>query len=345
MRFTDEATVVVIAGSGGSGSVHWRREKFVPRGGPDGGDGGRGGTVVFRAEPGLNTLIDFALSPTLRAENGGNGAENLRTGRDGSNAVFDVPVGTQVFFEEKLVADLSQPGARWIAARGGNGGRGNAFFKSATNQAPDYAQPGTPGEQFTFRLELKSVADVGLVGFPNVGKSTLISKISKASPKIADYPFTTLRPNLGVVLLDDARRFVVADIPGLIPGAHEGRGLGIRFLKHIERTYVLAQLIDVTLSFADTASESSTPANEQLLNVAITQFEAIDKELKAFSDELGRADRLVVFSKGDLDVSRAAFEVTAPELQRRGFTTLLISSVTGEGIKKMCEILNGMLHK
>ena len=220
MRFIDEAKVQVIAGKGGNGSVHWRREKYVPRGGPDGGNGGNGGAVVFVAETGLNTLIDFSFNPRILAENGGAGDANLREGARGKDAIRQVPVGTQVFFQEKLVADLSVPGARWVAARGGRGGKGNAHFKSANRQAPDFAQPGQSGEEFDFRLVLKSVADVGLVGFPNAGKSTLVSTITRSHPKVADYPFTTLRPSLGVVLAGERERFVMADIPGIIPAKH-----------------------------------------------------------------------------------------------------------------------------
>jgi len=240
MRFIDEVKVQVRAGRGGSGAVRFRREKYCPEGGPDGGDGGNGGAVILVTDPGLSTLIDFSFQPHLFASGGANGGENQRGGAAGADLICRVPVGCQVFYNDELVADLNTAGARWVAARGGHGGRGNAFFKSAQNQAPDYAQPGQDADELELRLVLKSVADIGLVGLPNVGKSTLISRISSANPKVADYPFTTLEPHLGVVMLDDAR-FVVADIPGLIPGAHLGKGLGTDFLKHIERTSGIAQ--------------------------------------------------------------------------------------------------------
>lgn len=336
MRFIDEVSIRVYGGNGGSGAVSWRREKYLPRGGPDGGDGGNGGAVIFETDPGLNTLIDISFNPEIRAESGGSGEANARTGRSGADRMVRLPVGTQVFYHDKLAADLDTPSSRWIAARGGRGGKGNLFFKSATNQSPDFAQPGRAGEAREFRLILKSVADVGVVGLPNVGKSTLVSSISKAQPKIADYPFTTLAPSLGVVLVDDERRFVIADIPGLIPGAHEGKGLGVTFLQHIERTSVLAHLIDVSLEIP---AETGTLDDEQLSISALRQFELIDRELELFSPVVHAKPRLVVFSKADLEVSRSAFSAAQAQFERLGLETVLISSSTGEGLDLLKERL------
>lgn len=340
MRFIDEAKVKVIGGKGGAGFVGWRREAHVPRGGPDGGDGGNGGAVVFVAEPGLNTLLDFHYNPLLRAEDGQGGGIKQLSGRNGQDLIIKVPVGTQVFKEEKLIADLALPQACWIAARGGHGGKGNMFFKSSTNQAPDYAQEGQQGEEFSFKLVLKSVADVGLVGYPNVGKSTLIAAVSKATPRVADYPFTTLQPHLGVAELDEKRRFVIADIPGLIPGAHEGKGLGIQFLKHIERTKVLAQLIDVSQpSLACKDPLGAKLSDSQLEEIVLTQFSAIDHELRAFSPELAAQPRLLAFSKGDLPLSQRAYEVCKNKLSARGYDVFLISANTHKGLSPFLSAL------
>ena len=333
MKFVDEVKIYVAGGNGGEGMVAWRREKYVPQGGPDGGDGGNGGCVVFVTDPGLNTLIDFSFNPEIVAADGENGGTKSCFGRAGEDVLRPVPVGTQVFFKGQLVADLSQPGARWIAARGGHGGKGNAFFKTPTNRAPDFAQKGQPGEKFELELVLKSVADVGLVGLPNVGKSTLISVISKAHPKIADYPFTTIRPNLGVVMVKD-KRVVVADIPGLIPGAHEGKGLGIKFLKHIERTHVLGHLIDVSqIQNGDETLDRLT--DEELEAKVLEQFTQIDFELSAFSENLIKLPRIIIFSKGDLAICERGFRLTEGEFKSRGFKSLLISSVTGLGLEEL----------
>ncbi len=344
MRFVDEVSIIVKGGKGGDGFVGWRREKYVPMGGPEGGDGGNGGAVVLVAEPGLNTLIDFSFNPHLTAGDGEAGGINLLTGAEGETIERRVPVGTQVYFGDRLVADLSKINARWIAARGGHGGKGNWHFRSATNQAPDYAQTGQPGEERTFRLVLKSVADVGLIGFPNVGKSTLISKISKSHPKIADYPFTTLVPNLGVVMLDNGRRFVVADIPGLIIGAHEGRGLGHTFLRHVERTKVLAQLIDISINgdghLIDVNDELP---DEELAKLASEQFLVLDHELRAFSPTLADLSRVVIFSKADLPFQRRAFEASRNWFIEHGFEPLLVSNLTGEGLPALLEQLWGLV--
>ncbi len=345
MRFIDEVKIYVSGGHGGNGFVGWRREKYVPMGGPDGGDGGSGGAVVFVASPEINTLIDFSFQPHVRAEGGGAGGGQNLTGHDGEDAVRQVPLGTQVFFRGKLVADLSEPSARWIAARGGHGGKGNAFFRSATNQAPDYSQPGQEGDSFEFTLILKSVADVGLVGFPNVGKSSLITKVSKARPKIADYPFTTLEPNLGVVMLDGGRRIVIADIPGLITGAHEGRGLGIKFLRHVERTSVLAQLIDIGVTIAGDISNLSFETDQEVREAVELQFGAIDHELRSFSETVAGLPRLIVFSKSDTELSRRAYDLTRESFLSRGFEVFRVSSLDGEGMPELLESLSRAVLK
>ncbi|MBL7661528.1 GTPase ObgE [bacterium] len=331
MQFIDEVKIEAIGGNGGPGCVGWRREKFVPQGGPDGGDGGSGGAVILKVDPGLNTLIDFSFAPILNAKDGEQGGTGNKNGQDGADLIRAVPVGTQVFYQGQLIADLKQPNSYWIAARGGHGGKGNTFFKSSTNRSPDYAQPGQSGDRVKLRLVLKSVADVGLVGFPNVGKSTFISKVSRSSPKIADYPFTTLTPNLGVVMYDSGERIVIADIPGLIPGAHEGKGLGLGFLKHVERTAILLHFIDgVQHSYLS----SQTPEER-----ALEQFYAIEDELRLFSEELLGRPRIVVFAKSDLVENRSAFDCCRAEIAARGHKVFLISSATGEGLPEVLEAL------
>ncbi len=343
MKFIDEARVRAAGGDGGPGKISWRREKFVPLGGPDGGDGGSGGAVIFVTDPGLNTLIDFAFSPQLNAESGAPGDANQRHGRDGADCVCRVPVGTQVYRGEELVADLSSPNSCWIAARGGRGGKGNAYFKAPTNQAPDFAQPGRAGEIHELRLVLKSVADAGLVGLPNTGKSTLVAAVSKAHPKIADYPFTTLRPSLGVVVAGELGKFVLADIPGLIPGAHTGKGLGLRFLQHVERTAVLAQLIDI-YSSAGESFLGSEPDDQHLIDAAITQYQAIDDELRLFSPELSAKPRLIVFSKADLPHTKRAYELCLEFFQGKNLPVMLISSHTGLGLDEFKHSLCRIVH-
>ncbi len=342
MKFRDEAKVRVAGGDGGNGVVHWRREKYVPRGGPDGGDGGDGGAVIFVADENLNTLIDFTFNNRLAAESGDNGSGNRSSGRSGDDKIVQVPIGTQVFFGDELVADLAQPGARWVAARGGVGGKGNAFFKSSTVQSPHFAQPGRKGEEHLLRLVLKSVADVGLVGLPNVGKSSLVSALSNARPLVADYPFTTLSPSLGTVVVDSARKFVIADIPGLIPDAHLGKGLGIQFLKHIERTTVLAHVIDVTTapdgSKQPFLTEGEVTADE-LFELGKKQFELIEVELKNFSPALLELKRLAILTKADLPYAAKAYEKLAPWLGARGLRTALVSSHAGQGLREVSEWL------
>src|SRR6202046_1152114 len=270
--FIDEARIRVKAGDGGNGCVAFRREKFVPRGGPSGGDGGRGGDVIMESSERHNTLVHFRFNPEHKAERGRHGEGSNCSGREGVDMILKVPVGTVLYDDETgaLVHDFQRPDERIIAAKGGRGGRGNQHFATATHQAPRESEAGREGEERAYRLELKLLADVGLVGFPNAGKSTLISRISAAKPKIADYPFTTLVPNLGVVSTDDERTFVVADIPGLIEGAHEGHGLGIQFLRHVQSTRLLAHLVDV-----------SDPGRDP-----VHDFEVILAELASFSDDL-----------------------------------------------------------
>src|SRR5436190_18330446 len=282
MKFLDEAKVYIRSGDGGNGCMSFRREKFIEFGGPNGGDGGRGGDVVAVAVEGLNTLIDYRYQQHHTAQNGRPGMGKDRHGASGADIVVKVPVGTQIYEEdgETLLADLTEAGQRVVLAKGGNGGFGNAHFKSSTNREPRYANPGQPGEELTIRLRLKLTADAGIVGLPNAGKSTLLAAVSAAKPKIADYPFTTLHPQLGVVE-SDGREFVLADIPGLIEGAHEGTGLGIRFLGHVERCRVLLHLVDATY---EDAGES---------------YKTVRTELKAYSEELAAKPEIVALSKAD----------------------------------------------
>jgi GTP-binding protein len=320
--FIDEARILVKAGDGGNGCLAFRREKYVPRGGPSGGDGGRGGDVVLVADEHENTLLKFRFNPEHKAERGRHGEGSNRTGAEGQTIEVAAPVGTVVYDEAtgERLCDFTKPGERFTVARGGRGGKGNARYATATHQAPTEHQPGFPGEEKRLRLELKLLADVGLVGFPNAGKSTLISRISAAHPKIADYPFTTLEPNLGVAQLDGFRSFVVADIPGLIEGAHLGHGLGIQFLRHVERTRLLAHLVDVS---------------EATGRDPVRDFEIVMQELASFSEELARKPMMVVATK--IDAAQDAARVTAlREMARsRGLAFLEISSVTGKGVEEL----------
>ena len=319
MQFLDEARILVKAGDGGNGCLAFRREKYVPRGGPSGGDGGRGGDVYLVATSQHNTLLQFSYNPEHKAERGRHGEGSNKTGADGQTIEIEVPVGTVVYDDsagERLV-DMAEPGQRFLVARGGRGGRGNARFATSTHQAPTEHEPGRPGEERRLRLELKLLADVGLVGFPNAGKSTLISRISAARPKIADYPFTTLEPNLGVVKLPDFRSFVVADIPGLIEGAHLGAGLGIQFLRHIERTRLLVHLVDV--------SEASG-------RDPVRDFETIMAELAGFSEELAQKPMIVVAGKMDAAQDEARVASLRNLAADRGLAYYEISSITGQGI-------------
>lgn len=317
--FYDEARIFVQGGKGGDGIVAFRREKYVPRGGPSGGSGGRGGNVYLRVNPQLNTLAHLHYQTHFRAGNGQHGGSNNKTGASGEDIYIDVPPGTVVRDAEtgEVLGDLVEPGQTLLVARGGRGGRGNAAFKSPTNRAPRIAERGEPGEARWLILELKLLADVGLIGKPNAGKSTLLSVISRARPKIADYPFTTLTPNLGVVEVDDYPPFVVADIPGLIEGAHEGRGLGDQFLRHVERTRLLVHLLD---------GLSPDPLGD---------FEAINAELAAYSPKLAERPQIVVLTKMDLPEAREKWPAVRDGLRRRGYEAMAISAVTGEGVKEL----------
>jgi GTP-binding protein len=332
MHFVDEAVVHVKAGNGGNGCVAFRREKFVPRGGPAGGDGGRGGHVILLADPSVKTLVDLHLQRTYKAENGQHGQGSNKHGADGKDLVIRVPVGTVVYDAEtgELIADLVKAGQRVIVVRGGRGGRGNAAFATPTRQTPVFAELGEPGEERTLRLELKLLADVGIIGYPNVGKSTLISRISAARPKIADYPFTTLVPNLGTVRVDNFS-FVVADLPGLIEGAHRGVGLGHQFLRHAERTSLLLHMVDIA------AVEGRDP---------ICDFETINEELRLYSHELAKKPQIVVANKMDLPNAHENLRRCLPYWRQRGYEVFAISALTGEGIEplvyRMAELVKAM---
>ena len=323
--FIDEATIRVKAGDGGNGCLAFRREKFVPRGGPSGGDGGKGGDVVMESSERHNTLVHFRFNPEYKAQRGRHGEGSNRKGRDGADVLLRVPVGTIVFDADsgEKVHDFSRSDERVVIAQGGRGGRGNARFATSTHQAPREHEDGRPGEERAFRLELKLLADVGLVGYPNVGKSTLISRISAARPKIADYPFTTLQPNLGVVAVGDAkeeRSFVVADIPGLIEGAHTGSGLGIQFLRHIERTRLLVHLVDVS-----DASGRPDPVKD---------IEVIAGELKSFGAGLEEKPVIVVASKIDI-ANKDKLAKLKRYCKKQGLELLQVSAVTGKGIDEL----------
>jgi GTP-binding protein len=323
--FIDEATIRVKAGDGGNGCLAFRREKFVPRGGPSGGDGGNGGDIVMESSERHNTLVHFRFNPEYKAQRGRHGEGSNKTGREGVGITLQVPVGTILYDADtgERVHDFSLPDERLVVARGGRGGRGNARFATSTHQAPREHEEGRPGEERVFRLELKLLADVGLVGYPNVGKSTLISRISAARPKVADYPFTTLQPNLGVVAVGEARderSFVVADIPGLIEGAHSGAGLGTQFLRHIERTRLLAHLLDVS-------DDSGRPD-------PVKDFEIISGELKSFGGRLDEKPIILVASKIDV-ANREKLARLKRYAKRRGIDLYPISAVTGQGIDEL----------
>lgn len=324
MKFVDEAKIKVEAGDGGNGCVSFRREKYIPRGGPDGGDGGDGGHVILVGHTGLNTLADFRFTRLYRAERGENGKSKQCTGARGEDITVKVPVGTMVWDvdTEELIGDITKEGQRLMVARGGEHGMGNIHFKSSTNRAPRQNTPGTPGEKRRLRLELKVLADIGLLGLPNAGKSTLLSKISAARPKIADYPFTTLHPNLGVVSVEPHRSFVIADIPGLIEGASEGAGLGIQFLKHLARTRILLHLIDIE------PVDGSDPVDNAKKIVA---------ELEGFSPELAAKPRWLVLNKIDLLLEEERDEVCQNILDGLDWQgpVFRISAATGEGTREL----------
>lgn len=350
MQFIDEAVIHVKAGDGGNGAAAFRREDGVPRGGPSGGDGGDGGSVIVVADPQLASLLDYKFRHRYAADRGEDGRNKDQYGAAGEDLVLRVPVGTMIFEQEKgaaaseraaasegeregegaPLADLSEPGSRWVIAKGGTGGRGNIHFKTPWNQAPRTAEPGTPGEERTVRLELKLLADVGLLGYPNVGKSTFIRRVSRARPKVADYPFTTLVPNLGVVQLSDERQFVIADIPGLIEGASQGAGLGHQFLRHVERCRVLLHIVEGTF----TVGPERTPIHD---------FDVINSELAGYSQELAGKPQVVVLNKLD---AMASDEVSMHRraFADRGVELLTISAVTGAGIDDVLERLWSHLH-
>ncbi len=322
MKFLDEAKVYIQSGAGGNGCVSFRREKFIEFGGPNGGDGGKGGDVIVEAVNGLNTLIDYRYQQHFKAERGGNGMGKDRHGANGKDKVMKVPVGTQVYEEdgETLLADLTEVGQRVTIAKGGNGGFGNAYFKSSTNRAPRHANPGQPGEELTIRLRLKLIADAGLVGLPNAGKSTFLSVVTAAKPKIADYPFTTLHPQLGVVRVDE-REFVLADLPGLIEGAHEGVGLGDRFLGHTERCRVLLHLVDGT---SDDAGRD---------------YKTVRGELEAYGQGLTDKPEIVALTKADAMMPEAIKTQTAKLKKACKKTPLVLSSASGQGVQEVLRAL------
>ncbi len=330
--FIDKAKIFIKAGNGGNGSISFRREKYVAAGGPDGGDGGKGGNVVFYADEGLTTLMDFKYKRKYAAENGGDGSGKRRKGKNGEDIIIKVPCGTLVrdFESNRLIADMSEPGKKAILARGGNGGWGNDHFSTPTRQTPNFAKNGRKGDEREVILELKLLADVGLVGFPNVGKSTILSVTTKADPKIANYHFTTLEPNLGVVDLGNHMSFVLADIPGIIEGASEGRGLGHEFLRHIERTRLLVHVVDVS------GIEGRNPAED---------FDIINEELSQYDMELEERPQIIAANKTDIIQDEDAFTAFKEEMEERGFKVFEISAASGKGVNELMKYVYGELSK
>ncbi len=324
--FIDRVKVFVKGGRGGNGAVAFLREKYRPKGGPAGGDGGKGGDVVFVATSSKHTLLDFKYRRHFKAQSGEHGKGKNQKGKDGEDLLVYVPVGTVVKDAQtgEVICDLVEEGQRCLVAKGGRGGRGNAHFATPTNQAPRYAEPGEEGEERWVILELKLIADVGIVGLPNAGKSTLLSKLTKARPKVADYPFTTLTPNLGVMELDETRRLVLADIPGLIENAHRGAGLGHEFLRHIERTKFLLHLIDVS---------------DRRERDPLEAFELVNRELSLYSEELARKPQIVVANKIDALSDRSVLEELRKSFEERGYTFHAVSVLTGEGLEELKELL------
>lgn len=332
MQFVDYTKIYVKAGDGGRGCVAFRREKYVPRGGPSGGDGGRGGHIIFRASRELNTLLDLRYQREYRAKRGQHGMGKKMHGKDGEDRIIPVPVGTVIkdADTEEVLADLDSEGVETIIAKAGRGGQGNAHFATPTRQAPKFAQPGEEGEEKNLVIELKLLADVGLIGLPNAGKSTLISVISSARPKIADYPFTTLTPNLGVVKLKDFRSFVVADIPGLIEGAHKGAGLGFQFLRHVERTSLLLHLVDAS------DMPETDPAED---------LKKINKELELYSSKLLKKPQAVVGTKTDIAIEKKRLRKLAKYCKSKNIEFFPVSAATGKGIKELLVYLSVTAEK
>ena len=319
MKFIDYAKIYIKSGDGGNGHISFRKEKYVPKGGPDGGNGGKGGDIIFKVNKNINTLLDFKYKRKFIAQNGQGGGKSRKTGKDGKGIVIQVPSGTVVKSAEtdEIIADLTENGFEYILAPGGKGGRGNSEFATPTNQAPRYAEPGVPGIEMEITLELKLIADVGIVGFPNSGKSTLISTISSAKPKIAEYPFTTLIPNLGIVKIGEMESYAVADIPGIIEGASDGKGLGIQFLRHIERTSILLFLIDST---SDDVKK---------------EFSILKNELIKFNPDLNSKKMIIAFSKSDLISPEKKIELLEKKFGRKKIQTIIISSIVMENIEKL----------
>ncbi len=320
--FIDSAKIYIKAGDGGNGAVSFHREKYIAKGGPDGGDGGKGGDVIFVADEGMRTLQDFRYKRKYRAESGQNGGAGNCSGRGAEDLIIKVPVGTLIKEEEtgRIIADLITPGEKVVVAKGGKGGAGNQHFATPTRQVPNFAKSGDPGEEYNAMLELKLLADVGLLGFPNVGKSTILSMVSAAAPKIANYHFTTIEPNLGVVRIDEGKSFVLADIPGLIEGAHEGTGLGHRFLRHVERTRMLIHVVDVS------GSEDRDPLND---------FDTINSELKQYNPKLFEKPQIVAANKMDVTGAEENLKVLTEELERKGYKVFPISAATSRGLKEL----------
>ena len=333
--FVDRVIIIIKSGKGGDGHVSFRREKYVPSGGPDGGDGGRGGDLIFEVDKGLNTLVDFRHKRKFIAENGDNGSKNRRSGKSGKDLVLKVPQGTIIKEANsgKVVADMSGDNLRQIILKGGKGGLGNQHFATATMQAPTYAQPGKPAKELEVQLELKVIADVGLVGYPNAGKSTLLSRVSNATPKIANYHFTTINPNLGVVDLGEGKGFVMADIPGLIEGASDGVGLGHQFLRHIERTKLLIHVVDIA------GTEGRDPVEDIYM---------IEKELKSYNDNISKLPQVIAANKIDLvfDVSENEnLKRVKEEFEPKGLKVFPISGVSGEGVNKLLYFVSDKLDE
>ncbi len=320
--FIDEAKIFIRAGKGGNGAVSFRREKYVANGGPDGGDGGNGGSIIFIADENVHTLADFRYKRKYIDHDGENGGKRERSGKYGEDTIIRIPMGTLIRDVEtdKILIDLSKPNQEYIVAKGGKGGAGNQHFAKATRQIPTFAKSGTDGEERNIKLELKLLAEVGLLGFPNVGKSTLLSRVSSAKPKIANYHFTTLTPNLGVVKIDRENEFVIADIPGLIEGAHEGIGLGHEFLRHVERTKLLIHLVDIS------ESEGRDPVED---------FEKINKELELFKPELLQKKQIIAANKVDVVSNTESVDKFKKEMESRGYEVFLISAVTGTGLQSL----------